>query len=60
MDQWRVPLQRKQIKREKRLQNPVEQRPEEDEVLYVHNPEEGIALPPNPEKMFAVMRVKGL
>jgi large subunit ribosomal protein L21 len=60
MDQWRVPLQRKQIKREKRLQNPVEQRAEEDEVLYVHNPEEGIALPPNPEKMFAVMRVKGL
>jgi large subunit ribosomal protein L21 len=29
-------------------------------VLYVHNPEEGITLPPHPEKIFAVIRVKGL
>lgn len=60
MDQWQVPLLRKQIKREKRLQNPVQPQPEADEVLYVHNPEEGVALPPNPEKVFAVVRVKGL
>lgn len=58
MDQWRVPLLRKQLKREKRL--PVEPQPEADEVLYVHDPEAGIALPPNPEKVFAVVRVKGL
>jgi hypothetical protein len=38
----------------------VEPQAEQDEVLYVHNPEAGIALPPNPDKIFAVLRVKGL
>ena len=33
---------------------------DQDEVVYVHNPEEGIALPPHPEKIFAVIRVAGL
>lgn len=60
MDQWQKPLQKKEIKRERRLQNPVEAQAEQDEVLYVHNPDEGIALPANPEKIFAVVRVKGL
>ena len=60
MDQWRVPLLRKQIKREKRLLNPVTEKEEQEEVLYVHQPEEGIVLPPNPEQIFAVVRVKGL
>jgi hypothetical protein len=60
MDQWQKPLLRKQIKRERRLQNPIEPKPEQEEVLYVHNPEEGIAIPPNPEEIFAVFRVKGL
>lgn len=40
--------------------NPVTEKPEDDEVLYVHNPQEGIVLPPNPEQIFAVIRVKGL
>ena len=26
----------------------------------MHNPEEGIALPPNPEGVFAVVRIKGM
>ena len=60
MDQWQKPLLRKQIKRERRLQNPVEAKPEQDEIVYVHNPEEGITLPPNPEAIFAVIRIKGL
>ena len=28
--------------------------------MYVHNPEVGITLPPNPEEIFAVIRIKGL
>jgi hypothetical protein len=42
------------------LLNPVEEKDEQDEVLYVHQPEEGIVLPANPEQIFAVVRVKGL
>ncbi|TNV83656.1 hypothetical protein FGO68_gene6118 [Halteria grandinella] len=60
MDKWQKPLQRKLIKRERKLQNPIEPKPEQAEVLYVHNPSEGVALPPHPEQVFAVMRVKGL
>lgn len=40
--------------------NPVVPTSEQEEVLYVHSEEEGIALPPNPEQIFAVIRVKGL
>ncbi len=60
MDQWQKPLLRKQIQRERRLSNPVEPKPAADEVLYVHHPEQGILLPPNPEQIFAVVRIKGL
>lgn len=60
MDKWQKPLMRKQIKRERKLQNPVEPKDEQDEVLYVHNVEEGITLPAKPDQIFAVMRVKGL
>jgi Ribosomal prokaryotic L21 protein len=60
MEQWTIPLQRKLIKKEKKLQNPVVPAEEQDEVLYVHNPDQGIALPPSPDQIFAVIRVKGL
>ena len=30
------------------------------EIFYVHNPAEGVLIPPNPEQMFAVVRVKGI
>lgn len=60
MDKWQKPLQKKLIKRERKLQTPVEPKEEQAEVLYVHDPAEGIALPPHPEQIFAVMRVKGL
>jgi len=35
--------------------------PESSEpLIYLHNPEEGIELPPNPQGIFAVVRIKGL
>lgn len=60
MEKWTVPLQRKQIKKEKKLLNPIIPAEDQDEVLYVHNPEEGIVIPPVQEQVFAVIRVKGL
>ncbi|CDW90760.1 50s ribosomal protein l21 [Stylonychia lemnae] len=61
MNQWQKPLERKQIKKQKKLLNPVVPN-EEDPVstLYVHNEEEGVQLPPNPTKIFAIVRIKGL
>lgn len=59
-DQWMVPLEQKQIKKQRKLLNPVVEKEDQDEILYVHDPEAGIALPPNPEQIFAVVRVKGL
>ena len=52
---------RKQIRKQKRIENPVIP-VEEDPAssLYVHNAEEGLQVPPNPNDMFAVLRVKGL
>ena len=60
-DQWKKPLQRKQIRKQRKLENPVLP-VEEDPTssLYVHNAEQGMQLPPNPNDIFAVMRIKGL
>lgn len=30
-----------------------------EECIYVHNPEEGVTLPPHPSKIYAVIDVKG-
>ena len=60
MDKWQVPLQRKQIKRQRKLLNPVVPNMPKPEIFYVHNPAEGVLVPPNPEQMFAVVRVKGI
>lgn len=58
---WKKPLLRKQIKKQRKLENPVVPEPENPEpAVYVHNEEEGITLPPNPNQIFAVIRVKGL
>lgn len=59
-DQWKKPLEKKLIKRQKKLLNPVVPKDEQSEILYVHNLEQGVSLPPNPEQIFAVIRVKGL
>jgi hypothetical protein len=49
MDVWQKPLERKRIKKQRKLENPVVPAEDENETLYVHDPEEGLALPPNPE-----------
>jgi hypothetical protein len=49
------------IKRQRKLLNPIEpQQENETSALYVHDEEEGVELPPNPSKIFAVVRIKGL
>lgn len=43
------------------MENPVIPNPEDPTPsLYVHNPDEGVRLPPIPSEIFAVVRVKGL
>lgn len=56
---WQVPLEKKKLKREKRLANPIEPKEPNEEKLVVHNEEEGIEYPCNPQNMFAVVRIKG-
>lgn len=49
MDDWQKPLERKKIRQQRRLENPVipnEENPTPS--VYVHEPEEGVELPPNP------------
>lgn len=48
-DMWKKPLLKKQIRKQRRLENPVV--PKEDEPtssLYVHNAEKGIIVPALP------------
>jgi hypothetical protein len=60
-DEWKKPLEKKRIKRIRKLENPVLPKPEDpNPSLYVHDPESGIELPPNPSQIFAVVRIKGL
>lgn len=37
MAQWQKPLEKKRIKRQQKLMNPVVPRDSEDEILYVHD-----------------------
>eukprot|EP00347_Sterkiella_histriomuscorum_P006168 403353806 len=60
-DKWQKPLERKKILKQKRLENPVVPKEEQETPsLYVHNEEQGVELPPNPNEIFAVVRIKGL
>ena len=62
VDLWKKPLEKKRIKREKRLQNPPAVMPPNEtneESIYIHLPEEGITLPPSADKIYAVIDVKG-
>ena len=55
-------MMRKQLKRERKLANPPVTVPDEESgegMLYVHHPDQGITLPNHPEKIFAVISVKG-
>ena len=63
VDKWKVPLLRKKIKRERKLSNPPEIQPPEISglgLISIHFPDQGIQWPPNPEKVFAVFRTKGV
>ena len=59
--QWKLPYERKQLKKAQRELREAEREPvaSQDAVVYVHNPEKGVTLPPHPDDVFAVVRVKG-
>ena len=59
---WKVPLQKKAERRARKEANPpVIQEPEAsgEGMMYVHNAENGITLPPMPNAIFAVVNIKG-
>ena len=56
---WRKPLAKKQqlkARREEREAN-YEAPKAEEEILYVHNADLGVSLPPRPDAIFAVFRL---
>ena len=57
MDVWQKPLLKKKIKRERKLLNPIVPTPDQSEVMYVHDKDAGVTIPPNPDQMFAVVRL---
>jgi len=61
MNDWRKPYERRQLKKAARALREASREPvkSQEAVVYVHNPEQGVALPPHPEDIFAVIRVKG-
>ena len=62
VNMWKVPLERKRLRRERKLQNPPEVTPPDEsgeECIYVHHPDRGVTLPPHPDKIYAVIDVKG-
>jgi len=58
---WKVPLARKQRKKERRLERlaKLEKRPHEIEKLFVHNSEKGISMPAPSDQIFAVFEIGG-
>jgi hypothetical protein len=48
------------MRRQRKLLNPVLPKEDQEEVLYVHNPEQGVQIPANPEGIFAVVRIHGI
>mgnify|MGYP003352377035 CR=1 FL=1 len=61
VNEWKVPLMRKRLKRAQREQREADREPApaQDAVVYVHNAEAGVTLPVDPEKIFAVIRILG-
>ena len=62
MDQWKKPLENKRLRRLRKLENPPHIVPDEvgDGLMSIHNAQEGITLPPHPNKIFAIVDIKGL
>ncbi len=58
-DGWRLPLAKKQARRDRQIQREAEAEPiqSQPEILYVHSAEIGVTLPPHPEEIFAVFRL---
>ena len=59
---WKVPLEKKRLRRERKAANPPRVEPPEASGLglaVVHEPERGITWPPTPDQCFAVINVKG-
>lgn len=61
VNKWKKPFERKQLKKAAKAIRDAAREPvqNQDSVVYVHNPENGVALPPHPEDIFAVIRIKG-
>ena len=57
--EWRLPLQKKEVQRARREEREAQMEPvqSQDEILYVHNSELGVTLPPRPDQIFAVFRL---
>ena len=62
MDEWRKPLKKKELKREAAKIREAEKEPikKQDPIIYVHSADVGVTIPAHPDKIFAVMRLKGL
>ena len=56
---WKLPLAKKQEKRAKQIEREAERGPAEhqNEIIYVHNAEVGVTLPPASDQIFAVIRL---
>ena len=59
---WKVPLEKKRLKRERKAANPPTIVPPEEDgigLTVVHDVERGIQWPPRGDACFAVVRIKG-
>lgn len=61
MDQWKIPLARKQAKRERKLEREAEFVPPEhqNQLFVVHNPTLPVTYPQDPYGIFAVIKING-
>ena len=59
--QWKVPFEKKQLKKAQRELREADREPvaHQDAVVYVHSAEKGVTLPPHPDDVFAIVRIKG-
>ena len=61
MDQWKIPLARKQARRERKLEKEASFVPPEDQqqLFVVHNPTLPVTYPQDPYGIFAIINIKG-
>jgi hypothetical protein len=62
VNKWKVPLEKKRLRRERKKANPhkvSEPDTTVEEKVYVHHPDRGVKLPAHPERIYAVIKVKG-